>query len=267
VNLKNIFHIFVYTTAALLLVSTAHAGGTATIHGAVYEWYTFEPLENVIIEVNSTPPQSIVARYGVYSFNLAPGNYLITARYYQNNTLASSADETITITENGDYVLDLLLFPAYDEEFLNETEFSEITETFDEGSKIIEEDTDSGMLYLVIVISIFVIAVFAVYTFKTKSREKEDMAEEAAPARPEEGENEEISETVLTEDISPLASDLQEVLDIIIAGGGRITQKELRSKLKYSEAKVSLMVSDLENRGLIEKFKKGRGNIIRTVDK
>jgi len=263
VNLKNIFRIFAYTTAALLLISTAHAGDTATIHGAVYEWYTFEPLENVIIEVNSTPPQSIVARYGVYSFNLAPGNYLITARYYQNNTLTSSADETITITENGDYVLDLLLFPAYDEEFLNETEFSEITETFDEESKIIEEDTGSGMLYLVVVISIFVIAVFAVYTIKTKSREKEYLAEEAAPAPPEE----EIGETVLTENISPLPSNLQEVLDIIIAGGGRITQKELRSRLKYSEAKVSLMVSDLENRGWIEKFKKGRGNIIRTVDK
>ncbi|MGM0771995.1 MAG: helix-turn-helix transcriptional regulator, partial [Halobacteriota archaeon] len=33
-------------------------------------------------------------------------------------------------------------------------------------------------------------------------------------------------------------------------------------KLSYSEAKVSLIVSDLENRGLVEKFKKGRGNII-----
>ncbi|WP_445475603.1 helix-turn-helix transcriptional regulator [Methanococcoides methylutens] len=55
---------------------------------------------------------------------------------------------------------------------------------------------------------------------------------------------------------------LQEVPDIIGSNGGRINQKDLRSKLSYSEAKVSLIVSDLENRGLVEKFKKGRGNII-----
>jgi hypothetical protein len=59
-----------------------------------------------------------------------------------------------------------------------------------------------------------------------------------------------------------LPDDLQEVLDIVIANGGRITQKDLRGKLRYSEAKVSLIVSDLENRGLVDKFKKGRGNII-----
>jgi uncharacterized membrane protein len=32
--------------------------------------------------------------------------------------------------------------------------------------------------------------------------------------------------------------------------------------LPYSEAKVSLIVSDLESRGIIKKIKKGRGNIL-----
>ena len=59
-----------------------------------------------------------------------------------------------------------------------------------------------------------------------------------------------------------LPQDLQQVIDIIKADGGKITQRDLRRKLSYSEAKVSLMVSDLENRGIIEKIKKGRGNII-----
>ena len=44
--------------------------------------------------------------------------------------------------------------------------------------------------------------------------------------------------------------------------GGRINQLELRQQLPYSEAKVSLMLADLESRGLIRKIKKGRGNII-----
>ena len=60
----------------------------------------------------------------------------------------------------------------------------------------------------------------------------------------------------------PLPTDLQEVVDIIRSQGGRITQKDLRSRLKYSEGKVSLMLADLERRELIEKFKKGRENIV-----
>ena len=60
----------------------------------------------------------------------------------------------------------------------------------------------------------------------------------------------------------PLPTDLQEVMDIIRGQGGRITQKDLRSKLRYSEGKVSLMLADLERRELIEKFKRGRGNVV-----
>ncbi len=44
--------------------------------------------------------------------------------------------------------------------------------------------------------------------------------------------------------------------------GGRVTQKELRGEMKCSEAKVSLMLDDLEDRGYIKKIKKGRSNII-----
>ena len=39
-----------------------------------------------------------------------------------------------------------------------------------------------------------------------------------------------------------LSPDLQEVLDIIKKQGGQITQKDLRSRLKYSEVKVCLML-------------------------
>ena len=258
---RSILRIFIYAAVILLLINTAHAAGTATIHGAVYEWYTFQPMENAIIEVNSTPPQSIVARYGLYSFNLAPGSYLITAKYYQNNTLTSFAEETITITDDGDYVLDLLLFPSYDEEIVNETELSEITEDFEEDSKTIEEGTDSSLFYFITLIMLFVIIRFSIYAYKKRSSENEEIMPKIDASTPEE-----LNQTSETKTTAPLPADLLEVMDIIKANDGRITQKELRSKLKYSEAKVSLMVSDLEQRGLIEKFKKGRGNIIRIVD-
>jgi len=59
-----------------------------------------------------------------------------------------------------------------------------------------------------------------------------------------------------------LPDDLKEIVNILRRHGGRMTQLELRKELNYSEAKVSLMLADLENRGLIERFRRGRGNII-----
>jgi uncharacterized membrane protein len=263
VILKNIFYIFL-AAAALIVISTAPASCAATIHGAVYEWYTFEPLENAIIEVNSTPPQSVVARYGIYSLNLVPGDYLITASYFQNNTITSYVEETISITDDGDYVMDLLLLPAYDEQLLNETESSDIPEALVEETGIIEEKDDSQMPYIIAGFFVLVIAGFAAYVARSKSGKEKEQPEETATSTVE---IEEIIETGAPEEISSLPPDLQEVMDIIETNGGRITQKELRSKMKYSEAKVSLMVSDLQDRGLVEKFKKGRGNVIRRIDK
>jgi uncharacterized membrane protein len=59
-----------------------------------------------------------------------------------------------------------------------------------------------------------------------------------------------------------LPEDLRELYDLILKKGGRTTQKEIRKDAKYGEAKVSLMLADLEDRGLIKKIKKGRSNII-----
>ena len=59
--------------AVLALVGPALASNsTATVHGTVYDYNTFKPLDNAVVEVNSTPSQSIVAKYGVYSFDLIP---------------------------------------------------------------------------------------------------------------------------------------------------------------------------------------------------
>ena len=61
----------------------ADSDTTATVHGVTYVWGTFEPLNDTLIDINSNPPQSIVAKNGMYSFELVPGDYIITARYYQ----------------------------------------------------------------------------------------------------------------------------------------------------------------------------------------
>ncbi|MCD4806661.1 MAG: MarR family transcriptional regulator [Methanococcoides sp.] len=281
-KVRTLFGVCTFLTLILLIVPVG-AVGTATIHGAIYEWDTFEPLENVLIEVNSTPPQSIVAKYGVYSLDLAPGDYVIVATYYTGNSLVASAQESITVTDDGDYIIDLLLLPSYENEDLEDAEIANLSEAFEADSQIIEADTGSSYMAYVAVLLIFFVLVLSAYVYSTKkgSNEKSlvntssdwdndatlqdgslsvDVKEDGLV-----GTITDDSETIdIITKVEPpvLPDDLREVLDIVIANGGRITQKDLRGKLRYSEAKVSLIVSDLENRGLVDKFKKGRGNII-----
>ncbi|HWQ47777.1 MAG TPA: hypothetical protein VN414_02300 [Methanosarcina sp.] len=424
-------------TAVLVLAGPALANSTATVHGTVYRWDTFEPLDNAVVEVNSTPSQSMVAKYGVYSFDLMPGDYNITANYYENSSVKYSATEIIKVKDQGKYLRDLLLLPVYSEELMSDSELNGFSEYKNGTAKSSSNttnsltDTSTGPLaskrnssstssvdqsgigpinvnYLLIILS-FALLLAAGYvvsrknkkieknqpqkgahrvsgtganekenttkdlfkpvevpelsvevhdervevsherlepepklesqvqesrikTFETASStepvadpvkehvkeylqepvtesvnehaneqvkpavialspeaSEEKVQEEFAEIKAEFQENEiklvesepqkEKQETLYeeAEDKSvespetevpasrkklPLPADLQEVMAIIRGQGGRITQKDLRSKLKYSEGKVSLMLADLERRELIEKFKRGRGNVV-----
>jgi uncharacterized membrane protein len=439
--------------AVLALSGPALANSTATVHGAVYGWDTFKPLENAVVEVNSTPSQSMVAKYGLYSFDLIPGDYNITASYYQNSSVTYSASEIIQIKDQGKYVRDLLLLPVYSEELMDDSELNGFSEDQNGTAESSSSNTTNSLTdastgqmeskgnssstnsadqsgigpinmnnLLITLLLILLLAAgyrvsgrdkkiektqpqkrahrvsgtgaaekghttgdffnpvkvpelsvevhdervevpheslepeikresqvqesqvqesqvqesqvqeYRVKPFETSSstesvkepvREpveeslqnpiKESIKEpaneqvkpavtELSPEIPEEKVPEEFAETKadsqeneieLTEsepqkekqgipyeevedqslespetDVHasrkklPLPADLQEVMDIIRGQGGRITQKDLRSKLKYSEGKVSLMLADLERRELVEKFKRGRGNVV-----
>lgn len=443
--------LFIICIAAVLaLVGPALAESTATIHGAVYGWDTFEPLENAVVDVNSTPSQSMVAKYGLYSFDLVPGDYTITARYYQNSTLIYSAEETVKIKDEGKYVLDLLLLPVYSDELMDSskvngfsrnpnesTDSSSLNNVNPAADTAAGQITNSGkdnssnmnpasgadtlsMNYLLIALLLFLMFMASYRFSRNNKKTEEDRPEEKghiyrkghmtgnlskpvkvsepsvkAPDKTAELSNktaqkresppenlvpelnqdsqaqdfqvkpseskastepvadpvkEPVSEPVIQSGKEPLKepvkelvkepirepvksavkellpeilekkvtaeqtevkvesrvnetepvrsepqeekqemsfektgdkpsviseneisasrkglllpADLQEVMDIIRGQGGRITQKDLRSRLKYSEGKVSLMLADLERRELIEKFKRGRGNVV-----
>lgn len=73
------------------------------------------------------------------------------------------------------------------------------------------------------------------------------------------------SKSQATDQKNPASSpndDLQSIISFIEKEGGRTTQKELRKHFPYSEAKISLMLAELEHKATLEKIKKGRGNII-----
>lgn len=273
----------------LLLSGVSAASGIATVHGVAYEWSTFEPLDNAIIAVNSTPAQSMVAKYGVYSFELPNGTYQITASYYKNDQLTYYTEDLITVSDEGSYVLDLLLLPSYP---ISEAD-TEVSSTVNGNSLLF------GSMFVVIVLLILLVYQMKhrpqkSHSLKTVKKEEhlhvapvitkdatremsEDLKETAVGSPREETINEMVNEPIIlpseefekehvTNSIilsdGPVPADLQEILDILRSQGGRMTQKDMRKRLKYSEGKVSLMLLDLEKRGKIQKFKKGRGNVL-----
>ncbi len=247
----------------------------AVVHGTTYEWSTFDVLENTIVEVDSTPPQFLVASFGKYSFDLPEGTYTIRAEYYQGNVLEYYAEENITIIGGGNFVLDLLMFPPIEDAFLCEDiNFSEDLYDYEEPDGIAGEE-DSLVFPVAIAFFFILIAGYAAFLWRGRKMSESNakgahaLGDAARYEPPEPGPAPEYEETesrgpVKSEvsEESGIPSDLKEMLLVIREDGGRITQKELRMRLKYSEAKVSLMITDLEDRGMVKKVKKGRGNVI-----
>lgn len=262
---------------------------TATVHGAAYAGDTLEHLNDTVIDINSNPPQSLVAKNGTYSFELAPGNYIITASCYRNNTLIYSKETTLKIEDKGNYVFDLLLYPVSKNQVTETSDKAIILDNANPAKRI--GNDSSTIRYLPVALTLFLLLGGSYKLSRKHKKMQENKFQEGkfnmlgilakvlrrstgSEAGPELGkigdkvsvrgqvtESAENSETAAQKK-TPLPADLLEILDVIRGHKGRITQKDLRGKLDYSEVKVSLLLSELEKRGLIKKLKNGRENIV-----
>jgi uncharacterized membrane protein len=213
----------------LMFLLFANLCSAATIHGTIYD-FNLDPLDDVVITVNSTPTQRFIAKNGTYSFDLSPGSYLLEAEH-SSEGINYYAEENIVIRKEGSYVIDLFLLPdlSEEEELLNESE-TIVTED-------IEEEKISYTPYIIVLVVLVIIIIILFVLLKLKEKAKKKPAEE-------------------------LTSDIEKVISIIKESGGRITQKELRKQMPLSEAKISLLITELEDKEIIRKIKKGRGNIL-----
>jgi uncharacterized membrane protein len=237
--------LFALLAVAAVIGSTASPAlaqeNMATVHGTIYDLWTFTPLENVVIEVysDSTLQLQTLVPDGTYSLSLHSGSYTLMAKYYSRATLVYDTEENITLQENDNLALDLIMFPTFEE--------NEVPENYDIPFEPEETEERSMLLAWVAVFALVVAGVVAFYYSKIHPKRKVGVKKVEGPPPVK---------------VVGLPGDLKEVMDVVRESGGRINQVELRRKLPYSEAKVSLMLADLEDRGLIRKIKKGRGNII-----
>lgn len=133
--------------------------------------------------------------------------------------------QEVNIKQEGAYVIDLILFPSFEDEedLLNlDVDF--------------ENAYTKRISYLWFIIPAVIIVIILIYLFKFRKKKIEA----------------EI-------DMDELPS---KVIDFIKSKGNRVTQKEIRRQFPMSEAKISLVITELESKGKLEKIKKGRTNII-----
>jgi len=225
------FKILILAFVAILLINSANA---ATIYGAIYD-LSLKKLNNARVEINTVPNQFLIAQNGSYSFNVPNGAYTIKAQLMQKNTVIASVQENITISQDGSYVLDLILFPDIDEG----------VESIDiDVSGNIVENKNKNYPYLAL---FFIVLTFGLlswfYYHRKNKKQKTNEDKDKKEKRYEDG-------------------SLEQLISIIRQEGSRMTQKEIRKQIPLSEAKISLMIAELEHKGIVEKIKKGRGNII-----
>jgi len=252
--------IFLYICLFLVAGGVCQA---AYLHGSIYD-NSLQKRGNVVLEINTAPKQTFVSKTGNYRFDVIAGNYTITAHYYGYQTLATKKSIAIS-DEKGDYTLDLILFPV--DEQGNYQIYIKPSLTREYMSFFI-------MMYLYWIIGTAVVLVFAVAAvvimFRRKNKKKKEKPKKQSKTKPKKAKKSEAHvseiETKPVEEekkkTPKLSEELQQVYGIILEAGGRVTQKEIRKQIPLSEAKISLMVSELESKGYVEKIKKGRGNII-----
>jgi len=260
------YHLFL---ALILVLVSADIALGATLHGSIYD-IELNELSGVVVEVDSTPPQRYVSKDGTYSFELNPGEYTITANYTPSKYRTYTSTEQITVAEEGDYVFDIFLFPDFDEdleELFDDDELVDVSDPIDTNGGM------SGLTVAIIAVAVILVLLIVYYVFgmlkhKAQKEEIEDVEvlekqaekerkEAAPPAKKQKRSQKEAHTHHGIDD-----EDLKKVIDVIRSEGGRTTQKELRKQIPLSEAKISLMVSELEHKKIVQKVKKGRGNII-----
>ena len=63
-----------------------------------------------------------------------------------------------------------------------------------------------------------------------------------------------------------VTNEEEEVLEVIRQKGGSCPQKDLYTEFDMSQAKVSLILNNLEERGLVRRFREGRENVVHIME-
>ena len=226
----------------MLLISIENCYA-ATIYGNIYDPDLNQMEGRVEVEVDSSPRQYQVSTDGTYSFFLLVGKYTIKAKYEEHGIVKYIAEEKIVVRDEGRFIHDIVMYPSPEEE---ERLMGEVIEKPSNKNNI--------LILFMIIGSVFIVSILLIFYVLKKTRKKEYIQEKKKES-PESFAAEKKEEVDAPE-------SLDRVIRIIKENNGRVTQREIRKQIPLSEAKISLMITELEDKGTVKRIKKGRGNII-----
>jgi uncharacterized membrane protein len=215
-------------TAMLLLFFSQIAQG-ATIYGNIYD-PVLKKVNNAVVEIDTNPKQKLLAINGTYQFSIPPGDYRITAQFLRGSVRLAT-EENITIIDDGFYILDLFLYTDLDTDYyFNDTDFDVSPPAFDSPRNY--------TLFAVLVM--LIIASALTYYIRENTIIKKRQIEES----------------------NILDDDLKKILSLLRKNKGRLSQKDIGRHFAYTDAKISLMITELEDKKIVRRVKRGRSNII-----
>lgn len=253
-RIKNPVLLIAVATFALLLMNSVNA---AIIHGTVYD-ILLEPEYDIKLQINTLPKQVFISKDGQYSFNVPIGNYTIIAE-----TIDGYASEDIIVEDNsGDYVIDIILeqvLTNIESPELNNNDITtnNIGDSFNDSSPVGSSDSSFinvvvgfvlVLLLTVLIVSLFILKDYSFAEIFRKAKKTESQKETEDSGKKD-------NEKKIIEGYG------FDILDLV-KKNSPITQRELRKHIPLSEAKISLIIAELEHDGKIKKIKKGRGNIL-----
>ncbi|MBU4493136.1 MAG: hypothetical protein KKA61_02100 [Nanoarchaeota archaeon] len=223
----------------LILIENCYA---ATIYGNIYDPDLNQMKGRIEVEVDSSPRQYRVSTDGTYSFFLLVGKYTIKAKYEEHGRLKYIAEERIVVRDEGRFIHDIVMYPSPEEE---ERLMGDVIEE--------PSNKNNSIVLFMIIGFVFIVSILLVFYILKKTRKKEYIQEKKEESFDETKEEKEDIEN---------PESLDTIIKIIKENKGRVTQREIRKQIPLSEAKISLMITELEDKGIVKRIKKGRGNII-----
>lgn len=201
---------------------------STTIHGSIYSFDSFEKINGTLVKMQGNSSYQVLSIDGTYSFDVQPGEYNLTAFHTSNGKIDYVAYEKLSVGQESQ-AYDIVLFSP---------------DFFDSGAlpdldvDLLPAKADGTIAMVAAALGVLGVAFFLARKYFSKKLGKGEMGE-----------------------------DEKAVIRILEENEGRMEQKVLREILKYSETKMSLLLTELEVSGSIRRFKKGRENIVKLLRK
>ncbi len=256
----------VFLVGIFLVLFSAFAGAV-TLAGTIYD-SSLRPVQGAVVEI-SFPRQVAVAVNGSYSFEVSPGPLTIKARK-EINSEEFTATENLTIgAENTRFDL-VLLLPTNIADI--EDIAATLSSTQDTTTQTQEPLAAPVPLWLFVVGLIAVAAIVFAIAWKLKQQQQprpatvekiEKIIEKTPEVQLPRVETPKLQiETAQPAEINEFK---RQIIELLEKKGGAADQKELRRELPWSEARVSIELTELEKMGKIKKIKRGRANLVKIV--